>query len=1108
MKKFTLFGVVIVLIGSLTWSCQRNAPESLEHLPPDRAAYARYMEDYLANMPQPEPGQSKRKSPDMFFEFDKLKRMDWTTGEVPANGLMDAYQQLKSQLELESTMKTGNALTWVERGPSQVGGRTRAIMWDPNDPNNNAVFAGGVGGGMWHCPDITDSVPVWTNVSSIFSNVAVTAIAADPNNPQVMYYGTGEGWRNIDALRGAGIWKSTDGGMSWDLLPVTDSDVFWYTQKIVVDAAGDVYIATKSGLWRSQDGGTTFDKVLGTQGYGASNDWITDLDLAGNGDMYACISTNGIFKSPASLGTAVGDSGQWTRFQIAFPANTARIELAAGQSDPNALYVTVESENAVGGMFKSTDAGTSWQPMLMPNGNMDYSRGQAWYDLCIEVDPTNPNRVFTGGINQHRTVDGGASWTQISTGDSMHVDQHNIVFNPANSGRMLFANDGGVYYSSDGGSRFTVKNNNYNVTQFYSISVHPDPSTNILIGGTQDNGTDMVNQVGIGPGIGLTGADGSFCAIDHQDPDTMYTTFQFQTMLRSLNGGVDFDRITNPDLNRSDVLFINPMEMDPNNSRQIYQAAKALWRRNNAAIDSTNGWVRATQTLGQITAIGISKSTANLLYFASNGNIYRLPDAHMGDSLTMPTLLNTNGLAFGYVSCVAVNPLDGNHVLLTYSSYGAARHVIETRDAQNGANCTWKDLTGNLPDMPCNWVVFEPNNPNGVILGTDLGAFRCADITQSEADIYWASSSVGMGFPRIDMLEVREADQSVHAATHGRGFFSTYSLIQNPVANFGLVTDTACGGTVQFIDSTFNVPSQWFWDFGDGNTSTLQSPAHTYSGSGTYNVLLVSTNANGIDSIVKNVNVLVVPEVSPSVSNDTATCPGNTVQLSASGGTTYSWFPTTGLSDPNIANPIYTVNGQRTFIVTITNQFGCTATDTVEVTALPTPSVWAGVDQTITGPNDSVQLSSFGADTYVWSPATGLSCTTCPDPMASPSTTTTYTLTGTNLSGCSQSDQMTVFVNIVGVEEELGELVEWQPIRPNPVSDQLVVEYELKQAEEVRIELVNVNGQILSVIDSGWQDAGAHEVKWNRDQGLSAGMYFVRMRAGNGSQVQRVILTN
>ena len=1108
MKKILYAALGLAALGSSIFllRSQENGATTLP-IPPEKAEYAEILNRYQAAMPKGSEGEKKEGDPDMFYEFDKLKRFDPATGEVPPNGLIDAYLNLKAQFGDLSMQRTNYSLTWEERGPTGVGGRSRAIMWDPNSATNRGVFAGGVGGGLWHTDDITDASPNWLSVSQLFSNVAVTTVAADPSNSQIMYYGTGEGWNNADALRGAGLWKSTNGGMDWELLPSTSGVEFYYTQKIVVRSNGDVYAATKGGLRRSQDGGATWTKVLGSSA-GASNDWITDLDEAGNGDLYACVNGNGIYKSAASLGASIGDSGQWVRQTITFPNGYERLELAASQSNPNYVYVVAEANNSAASIRRTSNGGASWPSVSMPTtGN--WTVNQAWYDLCIEVNPSNHLDVIAGTLHMHRTTNGGSSWTQISNGGSMHVDQHNIVFNPTNSNEVLFSNDGGIYYSPNRGVSHDAKNNNYNVTQFYSISVDPRAGNPRIMGGTQDNGTYSVQQPGIAPGVKYTGADGSFCAIDFNQPSTYYTTFQYQTVNRTTNDGFSWAQISNPNLTQNDVLFINPLEMDPNNPQQLYQAARALWRRNNASIGGAGGWVQCTPNLGgNITAIGIAKNIPNLVYFAVNGNIYRLPNANLSNSSSSPVAVNPAGLANGYISCVAVNPADGNHLVVVYSSYGLNTHVMETRDANLGANATWKDLSGNLPDLPCNWAVFEPNNPKGIVIGTDLGAFRCGDATVAEADIYWATASQGMGFPRIDMLEVKDIDQSLHAATHGRGFFSSFSYANQPVALYGLLEDSACGGTVQFIDSTSNAPSSWAWDFGDGGTSTLQSPTHTYASSGTYAVSLTSTNANGTDTYTSNVSVTVLPGVTATAGPDILACPGDSLQLSASGGVSYSWFPTFGLSDPNSPNPSHVVTGTRTYVVTVFDQFGCSDTDTLVVTQQASPNTWAGQDQTISYPGDSVQLTGNGGTTFLWSPSTGLSCTTCQNPMASPDTTTTYVLTSTNANGCSRSDQVTVFVNIVSVDDALPGNLAWEGIYPNPASDHLVIAYELLQAENVRVELMDMSGKVLAMADEAWQDAGRHELRWNRDAGIAAGMYFVRITAGDYSEVRRVSLMN
>jgi len=1112
MKKLLFSGLAgLLLVTVVYWV--NNSPEpsvAQNPLPPEKVAYAEFMNEYMANMPKPDPSKGKRENPDMFYHFDKMKRMDPRTGEVPADGLKKAYENLVAQFGDLSAQRTNNSLDWQERGPNNVGGRTRALLWDPNDANNNAAFAGGVGGGLWYTPNVTVNSPSWTQVSEMFSNVAVTCIDADPQSPQTMYYGTGEGYNNADALRGDGIFKSTDGGMTWEQLPSTDNPTFHYTQKIAVHpATHDVYAATTSGLQRSKDGGMTWENVLGA-GNLASSGFISDFDIAGNDDLYASIQGSGVYKSPASLGVTQGDSGQWTRTPLNFPSGIGRIEFTAGVNNPNYLYAVAELNQLASNIYRSTDAGATWSISNgQPGGGNQWANNQAWYDLCITVDPFNHLRVIAGGLEQHRTTTGGNNWFNIGNFGNMHVDQHHVVFNPNASGRVLFGNDGGVYYSSNNGTSYGSRNSGYNVTQFYAISVDPRPGNNILIGGTQDNGSHLVNSPNIGSSVRLTGADGAFNAIDYDDPDTMYTSFQYTTILRSRDGGNNFSGITNTSVGQNDVLFINPFEMDPNNPRRLYMAATRLWRRNNAATGGSGGWSQASVALGgRITAIAVSEDINNLVYIGVNGTPYRVENAHIANFNTQPEAINPGGSGNGFLSCISVNPNDGNHIVIVYSSYGLTQKVMECRDADQGANATWTNISGNLPDVPCNWVVFEPNNTNALVLGTDLGAFRCADISQAPADIFWSPASRGLGFPRIDMLRARASDNSIHAGTHGRGLYSSYSLQNEPIANFSAANiAAACAGEVTFIDSTENAPAAWFWDFGDGNTSNQQNPTHSYAASGTYTVSLTTTNSNGSDSTQRSVTVNVVPGVVAVAQGDTTGCTGDVVPLSASGGISYSWFPAAGLDDPNIANPNYTIAGTRTFVVTVTDANGCTGTDTVTVNQAGLPNTWAGQDQTISAVGDSVQLQAAGGVTYSWSPATGLSCTNCADPMASPAVTTVYTVTGTNAAGCSRTDEVTVFVTIVGVEDQLPDPISIRPIYPNPVSDQMVVDYELLQAEPVKVELISLDGKVLDVIDNSLQDPGAHRVVWNRGFGLANGMYFVRVTAGDFSATQKVVLT-
>ena len=1086
-------------------------------LPAEHLAYIQRFNERLASMPGDKDVKSmnKRNRPDMFHEHDKLQRMDPRTGQVPADGYIKAYRYMQETWDLDNpTDQSGYALQWEERGPGGIGGRTRAILWDPNDPTHKAFFAGGVGGGLWHTPDVTVTAPVWTNVSPLFANVAVTCIAHDPSTPTTLYYGTGEGWFNADAIRGAGVWKSTDAGSTWDFLPATDNGQFYYCQDIVVTSTGIVYVATKSGLWRSTDGGQTFVKGLGV-GTGLGTDFITDLEIAGNGDLYATISGSGVYRSLATQGAAQGTVGSWTRFNnLGLPAGYGRIELAVGQTNSDYLYAVTEVNNGASSIYRSTNGGTSWSttPGQPENGN-DFSNGQAWYDLTLELDPNNHLMLFTGAIDQYRSSNGGSSWTQLTAayGGSqpyMHPDQHGIAVNPFDGTKVIYANDGGIYYSTQRGNNPNPRNDTYNITQFYSLAINPRANSNILIGGTQDNGSIMVDQAGIGMGEDLTGADGGYCAINQVNPDTMYTTTQWATVYRSQNGGNTFTWISNPNLDDQNTLFINPLEIDPANNHVLYQASTSLWRHANASGGGGNSWQRVTTNLNSnITAIAPATTPANLVYFAAGGVVYRLPNANTANSSTTPATVNPAGAASGYLNCILVNPTNGNHIIVTYSSFGITRRVLECRNADQGANAVWKDLTGNLPDIPCNWAAFEPGNPDGILVGTDIGIFRCVDITTASSSIYWSPENLGMGLPRIAMIKTKYADKSIHVGTHGRGFFSTYSYNQPPTALFGNTGTTACGGFVQFIDSTSNAPINFTWDFGDGGTSTLQSPLHQYTASGTYTVSMTASNSNGSSTSTQTINVTVLPSASANAGPDQLACPGDSLQLQATGGVSYAWFPTAGLTSSTIPNPIAIVTGTRTYYVTVTDANGCTDVDTVVITQQAAPNIWAGQDQTISFPNDSVQLQGTGAVTYQWTPATGLSCTNCPNPKASPAATTTYTLRGFNALGCSRTDNVTVFVSIVGTTDPASLTAGLLPIAPNPILDLAQISFVTADLGPVHLDLVDTQGRVLGRLHSGEYPSGKHTIIWRRTSDLASGVYFLRMTTATKTYHQRIVLT-
>jgi hypothetical protein len=429
---------------------------------------------------------------------------DPALGYVPTNRLYEAIEKIKNQDALQrqrGTLAAIGGINWQERGPNNVGGRTRAILIDKNDASGNTVWLGSVGGGLWRTTNATTNNYTHTPVNDLFNNLAVTTIVQNPTTTNTMYFGTGEGFFNSDAIAGGGIWKSTDGGITWNRLTATNvvnnNSNFAYVNELAIKEVGSVeylFAATRRGLFMSNNGGASFTKILGASVNGGIVNNCYEVELSANGDIYAALGTSstgdGMYKST--------DNGtSFTKLTTGLPTtNFGRFEIACAPSNNNTIYTAIQntSTNYCLGIYKSTNGGANWAAVTNPGSTAGYwTNPQAWYNLTITVNPTDENKVLIGGLDIYNTINGGTSWTKRSswTGSGnryVHADNHEIKYYTNSTGTTMayFGNDGGFFFSPDANIdalTFTQKNIGYNVTQFYHGAINPIEGSNNYLAG-------------------------------------------------------------------------------------------------------------------------------------------------------------------------------------------------------------------------------------------------------------------------------------------------------------------------------------------------------------------------------------------------------------------------------------------------------------------------------------------------------------------------------------------------------------------------------------------------------------------------------------------------
>ena len=1022
-----------------------------------------------------ETRDAPEKAAEQDFERTKNPSLNRPTPEVlPGVMLNSAIQSFSGALL--GLPGAGASTSWVQRGPFDVGGRTRALAWDPNDGTGKKVWAGGVTGGLWYNNDITNVASNWINVGDVWTNLSITKIAFDPVNTQNIYVSTGEGYQ-VNSSRGAGIWKSTNGGTTWTQLSSTINMTYINDLVVrneggasVIYAAvdgnfyqGDWSIFENTGLYRSTNGGTTWTQVMSINTNPPGNNApYTTSSISIGADNRIWVGT----KSNPYSGTDRGggrilysDNGtNWTIAKtVAVTNGFGRVTVSTAPSDANYVYAFVEQNTASGvstiSLIKSTDKGATWTDMALPddidNGisASDFSRGQAWYDQVLKVDPNSPQTVYIGAINLFKSTDAGANWTQISKWSDnpgmgtvarlsyVHADQHAMEFKPGSSSIGIFGNDGGVFYSNDltnasTSSVINARNANYNVTQFYAAAIHPSASTNYYLAGSQDNGTQQFNTSGIGATNEVTGGDGAFCFIDQTNPNYQITSYVYNNLYYTNDGGANFYELNRENSGSETGSFINPACYD-NNMHTYYSYVST---------NGTNGVIKRISNLTTIytkTNITINGLSANATAFKVSPHTTGSTTLYIGtssSSLSSPQtrskllkVTNANGTpsvtniaSANFPIGATISSIDigasENELLVTFFNYG----VTKIWYSSDGGT-TWSNKMGNFPNIPVRWGMFNPDNrANDVLLATELGIYGTTNF--SNANPTWSQLNNGFANVRTDMLQYRASDKQVIAATHGRGLYSSNGFALTPSITSFTPTTGSTGTTVTITGNDFDaITGVSFGGVAAASytVTSLTSISAVVAGGASGNVAV--SNSAGIGSLAGFVycGTAAASLTSGVNSNNQTVC-----QNTAINSITYSTTNVTGVTITGVPSltASYSANmvtisgaptsaGVYTFTVAFTG--GCqtiTATGTITVTASNTLTLSsaAGTNSQsicINTPITSVTYASTGATTAtVTGLPSGISYTFAANTVTisgTPTVSGSFNYTVTTSGGCS-----------------------------------------------------------------------------------------------------------
>jgi photosystem II stability/assembly factor-like uncharacterized protein len=630
-------------------------------------------------------------------------------------------------------------------------GRTSCIAFHPTNPL--IMFAGTPAGGLWRSMDGGQS---WTSNTDQLPTLGVSSIVIDPNNPTIIYAGTGD--RDAFDSPGFGVIKSIDGGETWQLSNLDIENKVVGGLKIE-PVSGRIIAATNDGLFYSNDAGATW-----IQSFNLTYEF-KDLEMHPTNSNILYTTGNGRFYRSE-------DGGQsWVYINNGI-GSASRMVIAVTPVAPDDVYICRAGTYEFSSFVRSTDAGLSFTEMSNePNilgwaADGSSSGGQAWYDLCVEADHMNPGVIYLGGIRLKKSLDYGATWIDINS-NFVHVDQHEMAINP-HTKELFVCNDGGLYHYIENTEWADISKGLVN-GQIYKLG-QSKLNPNHTLTGFQDNGTAEFNGA-FWKRRG--GGDGFECAYDDTDETYRYHSIYYGQVYRTgpTYSGQKFGGNGELGINEEGA-WDSPFLIHPDDPNTFFLGLKNVWRTRNVKEVNKDDivWEKESNNLmgsntPDLIALEVAQADHHMMYASEGTRKFARTLDCMADSIIWQNLSSTLPSSLSPVSCIETHPTDTNTVYIGFN-----RNVFKS--VNGGQN--WVSMTPNLPDVEVNTIVMDTTGmPEALYIGTDLGIYyKDASMTD------WIPFITG--FPqsaRVTELEIfygaNHQESRLKATTYGRGLWES-----------------------------------------------------------------------------------------------------------------------------------------------------------------------------------------------------------------------------------------------------------------------------------------------------------------------------------------------